>query len=347
MREYNDILNEMKEKYNELSGAEAYENSDIGLRLRVMAGELYALYARLDYIEKQSFLESATGEYLERHASEYGLSRRGASKAKGDITFYISEPLDYILNIPKGVVVAAGDSLRFITTEATVVSPGSLKATAAAEAEEGGVEYNTAPGTVNTIVNAPSIIASATNKEAFKGGSEIESDEKLRERLIEFISFLPNGVNEEYYKNLIYSISGVGSAFVTSSEAGKVDVYIWGKGEAASNDLINEVLHLLNQKKPVGTTVTVQNASVYNYDLYMDVTPDGCSFDNARLAVIEAAERYFGNLNIGDPVYKGTFGAYLLENAPIKNYRFPSAVNDFQGGSAVIPVLNVAEVGEI
>ena len=48
MRNYDEILNEMKEKYKELSKVDVLEGSYIYIRLRVLAGELYALFARLD-----------------------------------------------------------------------------------------------------------------------------------------------------------------------------------------------------------------------------------------------------------------------------------------------------------
>ena len=152
MKTYDEILEAMSEKYEELSGVKPSENSDTGIRLRVLAGEIYALYARLDYLERESFYATADGEYLDRHAEQYGLKRKAADKAKGSITFTIGEALDYILNIPAGVVCGAGDSLRYVTTDGCRISPGSLSTTAPAEAEEGGEEYNCPSGTVTVGV---------------------------------------------------------------------------------------------------------------------------------------------------------------------------------------------------
>ena len=347
MRNYDEILNEMKEKYKELSKVDVLEGSDIDIRLRVLAGELYALFARLDYIERQSFFATAEGEYLERHAMELGLERRKAAKARGEITFRLKEPLDYILNIPAGAVCAAGDSLRFITTDACNIAPGMLSATAPCEAEEGGTEYNTAENTVTTIVSASSVIDSVNNSQMFTGGTDIESDEKLRERLIDFCSFIPSGANEEFYKNLIYSVGGISSVSVSSSDKGVVDIYVWGKGEAASESLISELTAVCNENKYIGTLINVQNAGIYEYSLFINVTPDACSIETARQAIIDAAQVYFESLNIGDPVYKGTLGAYLLANTPIKNYSFPSALSDYSGTPSVMPVLKSVEVNEI
>ena len=347
MYTYEEILSKMKEKYTSLTGAEIYDNSDIGIRLKVLAGEIFALYARLDFIEKQSFYATASGEYLDKHANQYGLERKAAAKATGSITFYINEPLDYILYIPAGSVCAAGDSLRYVTTDVCRFSPGTLSATAPAEAEEGGPEYNCTEGTVTTLVSVPAVVSSANNTVAFTGGTETESDEKLRERLIDFCSFLPSGANEEFYKNLAISVEGIGSVSVTSSEAGVVDIYIYGEGEAATTAAYDAVKALCEEKKNVGTTVNIHHATEYPYQIYADVRPDSCSIQTARQAVTEAAAEYFKTLGIGDPVYKSILGAYLLENTPIKNIRFPSALGDYSGSPSTIPVVSDVEVGEM
>ena len=347
MYTYEEVLNRMKTKYTELTGREAYDNSDIGIRLNALAGEIFSLYARLEFLEKQSFYATATGEYLDKHANQYGLKRKTAAKATGSITFYIKEPLDYILYIPAGSVCAAGDSLRYVTTDACRISPGSVSGTAPAEAEAGGFEYNCPENTITTLVDVPAIVSGANNTEAFTGGTETESDENLRERLIGFCSFLPSGANEEFYKNLVFSVDGIGSVSVTSSEAGVVDIYIYGNSEAATEASYEAVKTLCEEKKNIGTVVNIHHAATYPYQIYADVTPDSCSIQTARQAVTEAAREYFKALNIGDPVYKSILGAYLLENAPIKNIRFPSALGDYLGSPSTIPVISDVEVGEM
>lgn len=347
MKTYEEILNGMKEKYKELSGVEAHESSDIGIRLRVLAGEIYSLQSRLSFIERQSFYESATGEYLDHHANQYGLKRREAAKAKGKLVFFLNEPLDYILNIPAGAVCAAGDSLRFVTVNALSIAPGFTAGTVEAEAESGGTEYNCAPNTITSLVVVPSVISSVTNMEAFSGGTDIESDEKLRERLIDFCSFIPSGANENFYKNIAYQVSGINSVSVENGENSEVKVYVYGKNENVPQALLEELQNLYDEKKTIGTKVTVQNAKIYNYTLYLDITPDSCSIENARQSVIDIMNEYFDKLNIGDPVYRSALGAVLMDKAPIKNYRFPSALADFAGDKGTIAVLVSCEVGEI
>jgi hypothetical protein len=126
-------------------------------------------------------------------------------------------------------------------------------------------------------------------------------------------------------------VDGIGSVSVTSSAAGTVDIYVYGKNEAATEASLANLKALCEDKKNICTVVNIYHATEYPYQIYADVKPDSCSIQTARQALTQAATEYFKTLNIGDPVYKSMLGAYLLENAPIKNIRFPSALSDYLG----------------
>ena len=55
MESYDEILTRMKEHYRELSGFAPENESDIMLRLRVLAGEVFKERAYADYIMRQMF----------------------------------------------------------------------------------------------------------------------------------------------------------------------------------------------------------------------------------------------------------------------------------------------------
>ena len=78
MDSYESILSGMKEKYTELSGKEIPEGSDIDIRMKVLAGEIFNNEVNLDYIKRQMFASTATGEYLDLHGKlghEYNVGR--------------------------------------------------------------------------------------------------------------------------------------------------------------------------------------------------------------------------------------------------------------------------------
>ena len=77
LESYKEILERMRAKYIEESGNKPEDVSDIGIRLRVMAGEVYRLQARMDWLWKQAFPETADGAQLDLHGAQRGLVRGG------------------------------------------------------------------------------------------------------------------------------------------------------------------------------------------------------------------------------------------------------------------------------
>ena len=107
MESYENIVKRMEDAYREASGQEVEAVSDLGLRLRVLAGELYRLQAGMDWLWRQAFPQTATGEQLDRHGAQRGLARREASHAQGVLTFSRYLALDFDLVIPAGTLCAA------------------------------------------------------------------------------------------------------------------------------------------------------------------------------------------------------------------------------------------------
>ena len=87
MESYEMIVQRMKNRYAGYAGFEPAEESDIMIRLRVLAAEIYQNQVQAEYIRSQLFPQTATGEYLDRHAAERGLSRKQATAASGGVAF--------------------------------------------------------------------------------------------------------------------------------------------------------------------------------------------------------------------------------------------------------------------
>ena len=68
MESYDSILKRMEDAYEEKSGCRPEAVSDIGLRLRVLAGEIYRAQEQVAWLKRQAFPQTAEGEYLDRHA---------------------------------------------------------------------------------------------------------------------------------------------------------------------------------------------------------------------------------------------------------------------------------------
>ena len=65
MDSYEDIYNRMKIRYKQLSSYDVPELSDIDIRMRVLAGEIYNDEVNLEFVKRQIFCSTATGDYLD------------------------------------------------------------------------------------------------------------------------------------------------------------------------------------------------------------------------------------------------------------------------------------------
>ena len=101
---YDEILLQMKDTYEEMTGSDADEVSDAGIMMRLLAGELFSLNADIDWLKRAMFISTAQGEALELHARQRGIERRTGSKAVGTILVRVDSPLEYDVVIPRGTV---------------------------------------------------------------------------------------------------------------------------------------------------------------------------------------------------------------------------------------------------
>ena len=58
---YESILSRMQDRFQELAGFPADDASDIGIRLKVLAGELFSACTNLDWLKRQVFPQTAQG----------------------------------------------------------------------------------------------------------------------------------------------------------------------------------------------------------------------------------------------------------------------------------------------
>lgn len=331
MQSYNEILNRMVSKYTELSGYAPSQQSDIMIRLKVLAGEIYNNYQAGEFIKRQMFPVSASGEYLDKHALERGIERKEAQKASGVVTFSVTQALENDVVIEKGTVLSTADSdpKRFETDEDVVLTAGSLSVDAAITATDGGGDYNALENTVTVMVTPPLSISSVTNKKVLKGGVDAETDEELRQRVLYSYRDISNSTNAVYYKRLAESVSGVYSASVISCPrgGGTVDVHIRGKQNSPVDAYkIEEVQDLIDSNREFNVDVFVLYAMAHkvSYTFYMSVE-DGYDFATVSAQVKDNICEYVDSLAVGDAVLLCDLGDVIYHTEGVKNYSFISS----------------------
>ena len=234
MESYQGILTRMEEAYRAETGQEVTAVSDLGLRLRVLAGELFRLEGELEWLGRQAFPQTAWGEELDLHGAQRGLPRREAAQAAGVLTFSRYLPLDFDLVIPAGTVAASGgeEAVEYETTEEATLTAGELTVDVPARAVAGGAQGNAASGYINTLVTPVSGIDYVVNEAAFTGGEDREPDDSYRERILAAWTRRAASGTAGFYEELALSVEGVTLAQAVPQEdgPGTVGLYLWGQG---------------------------------------------------------------------------------------------------------------------
>ena len=169
------------------------------------------------------FPEWAEGEYLDAHARMRGLSRRSAVAAAGVLSI-TGTPGAVIPEGSRFSTPSAEDrpAAEYATTEdATIGSLGNVAVSV--QCTQTGPAGNTAPDTVVLVSGRMPTVTSVTNPEAITGGAAEESDESLRERVMEYDktqgeSFVGSASD---YRRWALSVDGVGGVTVLDANDGQ------------------------------------------------------------------------------------------------------------------------------
>lgn len=302
---YEGIVARMEQKFEELAGYPADEASDVGIRIRVLAQEIYSVCAAVEWLKKQTFAQTATGAELEKRALERGVVRKPAVAAAGTLCFSLDEATWFDLKIPAGTVCRSEGSgaMRYLTTEEGTLPAGETEAEVPARAELPGAAGNAESSMVDVLVTPVAYVTAVLNTVPFTGGEDAESDESLRARLLADYAAPGNGSNAQWYRGEALTFDNVHSAGIVPREsgAGTVGVYLGGEGEAAPDEAVQKVRAALQERREIAVDVNVQPAQAVAVDVTASVVPKpgldpaGVEYD-CRIAL----RNYFKSLGVGD-----------------------------------------------
>jgi uncharacterized phage protein gp47/JayE len=146
---------------------------------RAFAGVVFHAIARVEWVFRQHFEDTAEAAELDRRASIRGLYRLPAARATGSVTFTGTG------TVPSGSRVRRADGIEFETTAAVTLSMGT--GTAPVEGVLAGASANTAAAMPLTLTSPVTGVSSSAVVAAggITGGADRESDELMRDRLLE------------------------------------------------------------------------------------------------------------------------------------------------------------------
>ena len=349
MRTMEEIYSALAGKLAADSGAVVVDGGDLSLRLRAVAAELFSLEAQGEFLARQSFPQTATGEYLDRHALLRGLTRGSARKAKGTLRFYLAETAAEAREIPAGTRCMTAPGTAFVTTERGSIAAGTLSCAVAAEADTAGSGGNAAPGSIVYMMHPPVGVSGVTNDTAFSGGSDGEGDEALRARILASYRTLPNGANAAYYESKVMDLDNVAAVSVLPRERGigTVDVIFATHEGVPSADEIAAVQTMLDSEREICVDIAVRAPGTKQVAVSAALKIAETHDAAAVLAEAEAALRaWFSGALLGKAVYRAKLCALLMEVEGVENCTLTAPSGDVAAAVGVLPVCGTLTLEE-
>lgn len=287
------------DRFSELSGETACDESKA--ILYSAAQIIYQTAAVMDFSARQNLLKYASGKYLDALALNHFITRKKAASAVVNIRFSLAAPRDTVTAIPAGTRITGGSGeIFFSTKEYAQIPAGKTEIDILAEADTGGISGNDfAIGELNVLADPIAYINAVKNTENPYGGSDIETDEELAERIyLSRYNYSTAGSESAYiyyckeYSPLIDDIK------VKNPKDAEIVIYILMKDrQSASDAFLSGLLEHLNNEniRPLTDKISVFNAEKVNYSIDISYKISAEDIKNAQsiqTAVNKAAAEY-------------------------------------------------------
>ena len=285
------MINDYQTKYKEVTKKEVSlaQADPHRLIMYSCAVQIYQAMQYADYAGKVSFLKYARGDYLDNLAAIRGVARLQATAASTVLKFTLSEPISSVVGIPAGTRATNGNDVFFATDEYAEIKAGETAVSVAATCtEKGSLGNNFAEGEFNVLVNALPYVVSVVNTSQTFGGSDLENDDSLKERVFEMPSSYstagPTGAYSYFVKQVDQSISDV---VIRSDTPGVVKVIFVTESGMPDSALIQKVQDELEDRdvRPLTDKVEVLAPETQTYNI--DLTYYISSSEKASVAAIQ------------------------------------------------------------
>lgn len=269
---------QLKLGIGETSVTDFNEGSEIRNLLESIAVDLYILMQLENQVTKQAFVDTATGEWLDKIGMQpfVQLPRNKGTVAKGTVTFSLpnASVTEYI--IPMDTILVNKDTgLYYHTTGECLISVGETNASVGAECLTVGSDGNCESDTL-TIINDDYITdknLTVTNPNVFEEGTDYEEDWLYRERLLDFVRKDDFG-SMGYYTGLAESVTGVHDVLFVPATGYTKKILVNGDVKPTPEGVLLDVLTLFTDTENIVLThsFTVDRPVYVSNDLTVNVT---------------------------------------------------------------------------
>ncbi|WP_300730374.1 baseplate J/gp47 family protein [uncultured Rikenella sp.] len=274
------IMAECKAKLQALLGRELQPAQVEQLMLQFIVYREVLLTNRFNAGMAQMLYQFSRAPILDYIAGLVAVERLPAAYAGCTVRFDLVEGHGAVL-IPEGTRVATDDNVIFRTVDDVAIPDHvhAVEVNALADtAGKGGNGY--APGTVAKILDPLAFVSTAANLDTTGGGSDVETDEQLRERIKLAPSQYSSAGSRSSYK--FYATSAnplITDVSITSPTPGTVVIVPLTENDDTPEQIITDVYAACSPEdvRPLTDTVIVAAPTRMEYAIQVDVT----LYDNA------------------------------------------------------------------
>lgn len=300
----------LRDIVNQLPSASVGADSDFAMRANAVGSAIEGLYQHQQWLARQILPDTADSDYLERHASLRGITRKPTSAATGTVHF--SGAVGSA--IPALTEAKTNGGVSVITTADAVIGAGGT-VDVAARASVSGVAGNQAAATPLTLISAPAGVQSQASIVTMSGGSDIESDASLLARLLVDIRLPPAGGAPHDYMTWSLEVPGVIDSYIFTQRraANSVDVVIEAAGGVPSAQLIADVTAHIASVRPCCADVLVMGPGLVVVNITAILTLSGITLAEATTLITARLSAYFATLHVGDSILRSKLIMLMME----------------------------------
>lgn len=297
------------------------EGSDANLFVGIAAILADQITKQLAYRTASLLLDGSDDEDLDRYAFDrYNLTRKGASAARGAVTFTRTSVTAGAGTVPIGTKLRTDTGIEYVTTTAASFASGDTSVSANVRAVQAGKATQVGQGAINRVAQ-PQLLWDATlqvtNLKVTAGGENAEDDETFRARVRDFWRTARRGILAAIEQGAL-TVEGVVSARATEALTGTGDparvvfLYIADSSGVASDALAEEVKVALDEYRAAGIAVLISTSTPLIVDIQLRLAFTAGVDTRTLTDQIKAAVFEFVNsLAVNGPLYYGQLFSVL------------------------------------
>lgn len=295
------VISELVAQFEKALGETLQPSDERRMFLNQLAQVIIGLNANINDSGNQVLLRYSRGDALDAIGELFGVERLSAESAKCNLKFTLSAEQENAIVIPKGTRATPDGSIYFATDNALTIPARATEGVVSATSTVAGTANNGYTiGQIKYIVDNVPFLASVSNTDVSKGGTDEEDDDSLRERIrLAPESFSTAGCVDGYIYWAKSAHVNVGDVTVVSPSAGCVDIYILKadgtipEGEPWLNDV--QLAVSARDKRPLTDFVTVKTPTPIDYSIgfeYYISEDDELNAADIKAKVREAVNKY-------------------------------------------------------